>query len=159
MDPLQELYQLIDEEMTPPSLMAQDNPFAGTPADEDSEVVHPVIQQRQKVDTLRAKGVDVPDAYNQVYGQLDPSDTEAKRQLSSTFGRTEDDGKKNVLKTDKDAQFKSIAALDRELSDEVPVSADDVRTKSRSEVPTDLQQQEEYDYNWDVSYLQKYGRA
>ena len=159
MDPLQELYQLIDEEMAPPSLEAQDNPFAGTPADEDSEVVHPVIQQRKKVDALRGQGMDVPDAYNQVYGQLDPSDTEGKRQLSSTFGRTEDDGKKNVLKTDKDSEFKSIAAIDHEINSDQPVSADDVRTRTRGEVPSELQQQEEYDYNWDVSYLQKYGRA
>ena len=159
MDPLQELYQLIDEEMAPPSLMAQDNPFAGTPADEDSEVVHPVIQQRQKVDALRSKGVDVPDAYNQVYGKLDPSDTEGKRTLAATYGRYEDDGKKNVLKSDPNAEFKSIAALDKEMTDQTAVSADDVRTRTSGEVPTDLQQQEEYDYNWDVAYLQKYGRA
>ena len=164
MDPLQELWDLLEDI---PPLQAAPTPFVGTPANNPFENEHPVTQQRRAVDMLRKQGVPAADAHQQVYGEVDLSDTEAKRNLATTMGRAQDDGNKNAVRIDMDADFPSIMAQDNELETKAnQTTVHDLRTPLNKQVPdavqdpeAGLQQQEEIDYNWDVAYLQKYGRA
>jgi hypothetical protein len=164
MDPLQELWDLLEDI---PPLQAAPTPFIGTPENNPMETEHPVTQQRRAVDTLRKQGVPAADAHQQVYGEVDLSDTEAKRNLATTMGRAQDDGNKKAVRIDMDADFPSIMAQDNKLEIAVnQTSVNDLRTPIDKQVPdavqdpeAGLQQQEEIDYNWDVAYLQKYGRA
>ena len=114
-------------------------------------------------------------AHETVYGDLDLSDTEAKRDLATTLGRVQDDGNKKAVRVDMDAEFPSIMAQDQKLTIATnQTTVDDLRTPMPGQVPDVLQDpeagqqqqqqeevdlQEEVDYNWDVAYLQKYGRA
>ena len=164
MDPLQELWDLLEDI---PPLQAAPTPFVGTPENNPMETEHPVTQQRRAVDMLRKQGVPAADAHQQVYGEVDLSDTEAKRNLATTMGRAQDDGNKKAVRIDMDATFPSIMAQDNKLEIAVnQTSVHDLRTPMDKQVPdavqdpeAGLQQQEEMDYNWDVAYLQKYGRA
>ena len=164
MDPLQELWDLLEDI---PPLQAAPTPFVGTPANNPFENEHPVTQQRRAVDMLRKQGVPAADAHQQVYGEVDLSDTEAKRNLATTMGRAQDDGNRKAVRIDMDADFPSIMAQDNELEIKVnQTSVHDLRTPMDKQIPdalqdpeAGLQQQEEIDYNWDVAYLQKYGRA
>ena len=164
MDPLQELWDLLEDI---PPLQAAPTPFVGTPENNPMETEHPVTQQRRAVDMLRKQGVPAADAHQQVYGEVDLSDTEAKRNLATTMGRAQDDGNKKAVRIDMDATFPSIMAQDNKLEIAVnQTSVNDLRTPIDRQVPdavqdpeAGLQQQEEMDYNWDVAYLQKYGRA
>ena len=164
MDPLQELWDLLEDI---PPLQAAPTPFVGTPENNPMQTDHPVTQQRRAVDMLRKQGVPAADAHQQVYGEVDLSDTEAKRNLATTMGRAQDDGNKKAVRIDMDATFPSIMAQDNKLEIAVnQTSVNDLRTPIDRQVPdavqdpeAGLQQQEEMDYNWDVAYLQKYGRA
>ena len=164
MDPLQELWDLLEDI---PPLQAAPTPFVGTPENNPMQTDHPVTQQRRAVDMLRKQGVPAADAHQQVYGEVDLSDTEAKRNLATTMGRAQDDGNKKAVRIDMDATFPSIMAQDNKLEIAVnQTSVHDLRTPMDKQVPdavqdpeAGLQQQEEMDYNWDVAYLQKYGRA
>ena len=164
MDPLQELWDLLEDI---PPLQAAPTPFVGTPENNPMETEHPVTQQRRAVDMLRKQGVPAADAHQQVYGEVDLSDTEAKRNLATTMGRAQDDGNKKAVRIDMDADHPSIMAQDNKLEVTVnQTSVHDLRTPMDKQVPdavqdpeAGLQQQEEIDYNWDVAYLQKYGRA
>ena len=167
MDPLQSLWDLADKELceAAPPLQAAPTPFMGTSMTQDNE--HPVTQQRRAVDLLRKQGVPPEDAHQQVYGEIDLSDTQAKRDMASTFGRVQDDGNKKAVRIDHDHQHPSILAQDDGLEAMVnQTTVNDLRTPINRQVPdavqdpeAGLQQQEEYDYNLDVAYLQKYGRA
>ena len=69
-----------------------------------------------------------------------------------------------------DSDTPSIMAMDAKASLTVnQTTVNDLRTPLSKQVPdaiqpedagiSQLEQQEEVDYNWDVAYLQKYGRA
>lgn len=173
MDPLQELWDLLEEV---PALQAAPTPFMGNPQNNPMEMDHPVTQQRRAVDGLRKQGLPAPEAHEQVYGEVDLSDTDAKRSMAQTLGRAQDDGNRGAVRVDMDAQYPSIMANDMKagiMTNQTTV--DDIRTPMSKQVPDivqtpddgfDPQQQqeqvdfqEELDYNWDVAYLQKYGRA
>ena len=170
MDALQELFDLVDRELredTPP-LQAAPTPFMGTPMMQDNE--HPVTQQRRAVDMLRKQGLPPEMAHQQVYGDIDLSDTQAKRDMASTFGRVQDDGNRKAVRIDHDHKHPSIMAQDDGLEAMVnQTTVNDLRTPLNKQVPdaiqdpnaeaTPVENQEEYDYNLDVAYLQKYGRA
>ena len=170
MDALQELFDLVDRELredTPP-LQAAPTPFMGTPMMQDNE--HPVTQQRRAVDMLRKQGLPPELAHQTVYGEIDLSDTQAKRDMASTFGRVQDDGNKKAVRIDHDHKHPSIMAQDDGLEAMVnQTTVNDLRTPLNKQVPdalqdpnaeaTPVENQEEYDYNLDVAYLQKYGRA
>ena len=167
MDPLQELWDLLENV---PALQAAPTPFVGTPENNEFETEHPVTQQRRAVDTLRKQGVPAALAHETVYGEVDLSDTEAKRDLATTMGRVQDDGNKKAVRVDTDAQFPSVMANDQKLTMATnQTTVNDLRTPMQKQVPDFLQdpdagqqpveQQEQIDYNWDVAYLQKYGRA
>ena len=173
MDPLQELWDLLEDN----PMQAAPTPFIGTPENNPMETEHPVTQQRRAVDLARQQGMAPAEAHETVYGEIDLSDTEAKRNLATTMGRVQDDGNKNSVRIDMDADFPSIMAKDRKVeivSNQTTVT--DLRTPHNKQVPDALQdpekqspnaaaqdapveQHEEVDYNWDVAYLQKYGRA
>ena len=171
MDPLQELWDLLEEI---PPLQAAPTPFVGTPENNTFETEDPVTQQRRAIDTLRKQGMPAANAHETVYGDLDLSDTEAKRDLATTLGRVQDDGNKKAVRVDMDAEFPSIMAQDQKMTIATnQTTVDDLRTPMPGQVPDMLQDpeagqqqqqeevdlQEEVDYNWDVAYLQKYGRA
>jgi len=170
MDPLQSLWDLADKELTEGAaapLQAAPTPFMGTPMTQDTD--HPVTQQRRAVDELRKQGVPPEMAHQSVYGEIDLSDTQAKRDISSTFGRVQDDGNKKAVRIDHDHKHPSIMAQDDGLEAMVnQTTVNDLRTPIGKQVPDKVQDQksatpveteEEYDYNLDVAYLQKYGRA
>ena len=175
MDPLQELWDLLEEV---PALQAAPTPFVGSPENNTFDTEHPVTQQRRAVDQARQEGMPAALAHQEVYGEVDLSDTEAKRNLATTMGRVQDDGDKSAVRIDMDAQFPSIMAKDKKIelaTNQTTVT--DLRTPHNKQVPDLLQdpekqspnaaaqdappveQQEEVDYNFDVAYLQKYGRA
>jgi hypothetical protein len=174
MDPLQELWDLLEDV---PALQAAPTPFIGTPENNTFETEHPVTQQRRAIDMLRKQGMSAAQAHEAVYGEIDLSDTEAKRDLATTMGRVQDDGNKKGVRIDMDAQFPSIMANDQKMTMATnQTTVDDLRTPMNKQVPDIVQDpeagqqpeqpqmeevelQEEFDYNWDVAYLQKYGRA
>ena len=81
----------------------------------------------------------------------------------------QDDGNKRAVKVE--PEKKSIFARDAELEKTMDqVTRDDLRTPMNQQVPDseqtpvdqvaeELENEEEYDYNLDVDYLQKFGRA
>ena len=171
MDPLQELWSLYEAVMEKPPLQDEPSPTVDTPQDEDHE--HPVSQERRKVDMARAAGMEPEQAHETVYGEVDTGDAASKAQLAATLGRVQNDGGKKGIKIEKDKDFKSLLARDDELEQKDAVTPDDMRTPQQKEVPNMLQsphgmentvgEQVEildvWDYNDDVAYLQKFGRA
>jgi len=139
----------------------------GTPTGDYSD--HPVINDRKKVDAARLAGLTPEEAHEAIYGEIDTSDVDAKAKFAGTMGRVQDDGGKKAIKIEKDAEFKSLLAKDDELEQQVQQTTPaDMGTPIDKQVPNKLQQpddrvaltqQEETDYNEDVAYLQKYGRA
>ena len=124
---------------------------------------HPVIQDKNKVDTLRMAGMSAPEAHEKVKGPVDLGDPESKADLAKTLGRTQQDGGRKAVYVDKDAEHLSLLAKDEEMEEKV--TKNDLRTTQGKEVPDALEEpekvdkNEEYDYNEDVAYLQKFGRA
>ena len=169
MDPLQQLWDLYEEMrgVPKPPLTEPEESGMGTPTGNYED--HPVINDRKKVDALRLQGMSPEEAHQMVYGDLDTSDVDAKGKFASTLGRVQDDNGKKGIKIDKDAEFKSLLAKDDELEKQVQQTTPaDMATPIDKQVPDKLQQpddrvaltqQEEVDYNDDVAYLQKYGRA
>lgn len=169
MDPLQQLWDLYEEMrgVPKPPLREPEESAIDTPqGDYDS---NPIINDRKQVDMMRVSGLSPEEAHEKIYGELDTSDVEAKKNLATTLGRVQDDGNKGNVKIEKDAEFKSLLARDDEEERETKeVTPSDLSTPRRKQVPDQLQQpddrtaltqQEEVDYNDDVAYLQKYGRA
>ena len=161
MEPLQELFDLYEATMAKPELKEPGSAAIGSPnADYDD---HPVIQDKNKVDTLRAAGLNAVDAHEKVKGEVDTSDTESKAELAKTLGRTQQDGNRKSVFVDKDAEHKSLFAKDEEMEEKI--TKNDMKTSYGQEVPDALEEpesidkNEEYDYNADVAYLQKFGRA
>ena len=165
MDYLQELWDLYESAVgqPKPELQEPSDPSVGSP--NEGNIEHPVIQSRKKVDALRLTGQSATDAHQAVHGDVDLSNIDAKGQLAATLGRTQQDGNKRGVYVDKDSDHKSILAKDEEIQQKVTqVSKDDLRTPQNKETPDALQEpevdvKEDLDYNDDVAYLQKYGRA
>ena len=108
-----------------------------------------------------------------VFGEVDTGDSNAKAQLASTLARVQNDGGRKGVTVEKDSPTLSILAKYDELEKKDAVTPDDMRTPNNKEVPNALQAPEGqevtvgeqvdivdvWDYNDDVNYLQKYGRA
>ena len=157
MDPLQELWDLYEEVMEKPPLAQEDPSAMGTPTVGGDQ--HPVIQQRKQVDDLRAAGMDDYDAHQQVYGEVDLADPESKSKLAATLHRIQTDDEKRGVNVDKDATHKSLFAKEKEAEENNEVTGQDLKTPMPGQVPDALETQQEDWYNFDVSYLQTYGRA
>ena len=67
MDPLQELWDLLEEV---PALQAAPTPFVGNPQNNPMEMDHPVTQQRRAIDLYRKQGMPAPEAHEKVYGEI-----------------------------------------------------------------------------------------
>tara|TARA_R110002012_G_scaffold218512_1_gene389849 strand:+ start:317 stop:811 length:495 start_codon:yes stop_codon:yes gene_type:complete len=164
MDPLIPLYELFDEMRVQPKPEMQ---TAGSPVEspiqQDGDYEHPVITQRDTVDKLRIQGAEPEDAHQEVYGEIDTGDVDSKAQYASTLGRLRADQDKKGIRVDKDGE--SLLAKEREL--EKRVTDEKLKTPINKEIdsvevsapPQELNAFEEFDYNEDVRYLQKYGRA
>ena len=159
MDNLQELWDLYEMDVQDkPELQPDPEPSAiGTPQTGDNE--HPVIQQRKQVDDLRQQGATDTEAHQQVHGEIDLANPQSKAELAATLARIQQDDEKRGVKTDKDADFKSLLARDKEAENNNDVTPEDLKTPQAQEVPDELENQQEDWYNFDVAYLQQYGRA
>ena len=159
MDHLEKLWELFDEMnvVEKPPLEQEEPSAMGTPTEGGEE--HPVIQQRKQVDDLRAQGMSDTDAHQEVYGEVDLSNQESKAQLAATLHRIQTDSEKRGVKVDKTADFPSLFAREKEAESDSDVTPEDMKTPMAQEVPDGLEQQQEEWYNFDVSYLQRYGRA
>ena len=165
MDPLQKLYDLYEVEMRP-QLQEPMSPTVSTPQRDDHQ--HPVIQQRNEVDSHREGGAEVADAHELVHGAVDTADVDSKAKFAATLSRVQNGKDKKGITIEKDAEFKSLLAKDAAIEKNLDqVTPDDLKTPMSQQIP-DTQQQdepeafdkmEEYDYNLDVAYLQQYGRA
>ena len=163
MEPLQELFDLYEAMVGQPKPPLKDEgmPAIGTPnfAKED-----PVIQDRKKVDKLRLGGMSAPDAHEQIHGEVDTSDPLQKSKLAATLARTQEDGGRNNVFVDKDAEKPSLFAQDEKIQQDANTATKrDMKTPSSKEMPDALDPpqvdtQEEMDYNEDVEYILKYGR-
>ena len=159
MDHLQQLWELYDEMnvVEKPPLEQEEPSAMGTPVQGGEE--HPVIQQRRQVDDLRAQGMSDTDAHQEVYGEVDLANPESKAQLAATLHRIQTDAEKRGIEVDKNSNFKSLFAREKEAESDSDVTPEDMKTPMAQEVPDGLEQQQEEWYNFDVSYLQRYGRA
>ena len=119
------------------------------------------LEQRKKVDDAIAAGLSPEDAHQQAHGEVDTADTKSKSDFASTLGRVQNATDKKGVYVEPGST--SLLARDEEMSKTMDkVTPDDLRTPQPKEVPDQLQsldKQEDYDYNLDVAYLQKYGRA
>jgi hypothetical protein len=175
MDPLKELWALYEAVMEKPQLQVDPPSQIGTPGDtpEDEENEHPVIRDRRKVDIARAMGMNPEDAHEKVYGEVDLGDDASKRELATTLGRVQNDGNIEKIPIDKNARHPSIYAQDYEIERRAAINSDNLRSEIPKEIPNDLREPQQetetvgemvdiakvWDYNDDVAYLQKYGRA
>lgn len=135
----------------------------------DGNYDHPVAMKRAAIDAEMHQGSNPVEAHQEIHGDVDLGDTTSKRHLASTLGRVQDETTKRkvLVEPEKGSILARDVALEKEFDQ---TTHDDLRTPMRGEVPDRLQTpadqfseevevQEEYDYNDDVSYLQKYGRA
>lgn len=173
MDPLNELWELWEGLQQKPELEMGANAMMGGPNSQDpikgqsdASGEHPVSVMRKKVDAARAAGVPTSKAHETVHGEVDLADVTQKANLAGTFARVQNDGNRNMVTVDKDSPQPSIMAQDLELEKQDSVSPEDMKTKlpmQDTQEPfqqaEELEIKEEIDYNLDVQYLQKYGRA
>jgi len=157
--PLRELFELFDAMNVvdqPP--LEQEMP-SSVEGPNQGEYEHPVIQQRKEVDELRANGMSDTDAHQQVYGEIRLDDSDSKSKMAATLARIQTDDNKRGIQVDKDPNFQSLLAREKAAQEVNQVTPDDLRTPKNQEIPDELENQQEDWYNFDVSYLQKYGRA
>ncbi len=171
-EPLEELFDLFEAEvMNPPQPKPSVNtePSSAYEGPNNDDYQHPVIRKRNMVDAAREGGMNAADAHQSVHGDVNLSDSSSKSEFAATLGRVQDDNDKRDVTIEKDKN--SILAQDSKLEAQADqVTRDDLRSPMRQQVPDKLQtppeevaeeleKDEDYDYNLDVAYLQKYGRA
>lgn len=120
---------------------------------------HPVIQQRMQVDQLRQQGVPDEDAHQQVHGEVDLADAQSKADFAATLARIQQDSEKRGIRIDDSTTFMSLLARTKQQEKQDAVTPQDLKSPKDQEVPDELEMQQEECYNFDVMYLQTYGRA
>ena len=162
-DPLAELWDLYEEVMPKPDLgMPEPSSYAGPNRGKEK---HPVTQQKDDINVKIKQGAKPEDAHQEVYGEVDTSDVQSKGKLAATLGRIQDDGLVSGVKLEPDKG--SILSRDAKVEAELDqVTDDDLKTPMNQQVPDRNQppqdqvaEETEMDYNEDVAFLQKYGRA
>ena len=113
------------------------------------------VQSEQQVQETAERGA----VQGHPHGEVDLADAQSKADLAATLARIQQDAEKRGINIDKDSEFKSLLARDKEMESQDPVTAADLKTPIETEVPDELEQQQEECYNEDVMYLQQYGRA
>ena len=168
-DPLEELWDLVEEMNVMPKPDLSAPPPSNYESPHKGMFEHPVTKQKNEIDSLIAQGMDPAKAHQAVHGDIDPGDIQSKGQLAATLGRIQDDGIVNGIKPD--PERRSILSKESEFEKKQDaVTHDDLRTPMNQQVPDDQQTpqdqvaeelniSDDYDYNEDVSYLQKFGRA
>ena len=175
---LSDLFELFDadqmQRMEKPQLQDEDpSAMVSTPmqSDPNQGLQHPVIQQRQMVDNLRAKGMGALDAHQSVHGPGDLGNVQSKAQIASTLGRVQKDGTEHGIQYERDGDFRSVMTTDADIEVKLDqVSHNDMRSDFNQQIPDKFQTpqqqmesldtQEEIDYTeFDVAYLQQFGRA
>jgi len=171
---LEELYNLWEDEqirglsMAPkPEIANADPAHIGGPNQDN--INHPIIKRRNQLDSLRAQGMDPVSAHQAIHGEVDPASTESKADFAASLGRIQDDGNRNAvtLQPEKGSILSRDAEVEKKLNQ---TTHDDLRTPMNQQIPDkeqtpgeqvaeELDLQEDYDYNLDVAYLQKFGRA
>ena len=170
MEELQELFDLYEAELNRVPKPDISNEFpSGYQGPASGQYEHPITQRRNQIGDLMGTGMNPVQAHQQVYGEINTGDIESKAALAATLGRVSDDGSTSSVKVEKEKG--SILALDAELEKvQDQVTRDDLRTPMNQQVPDnqqtpanqvaeELENDEEYDYNMDVAYLQTFGRA
>ena len=157
--PLNELFELYDAMNVVDQPPLEQETSATVEGPNMGEYESPVIQQRKKVDELRANGVPDTDAHQKVHGMVDLADPDSKSKLAATLARIQTDDNKRGIQVDTDTEFQSLLAREKAAQEVSQVSPDDLRTAKNQEVPDQLETQAEEWYNFDLMYLQKYGRA
>ena len=134
----------------------------GTPGELNPDI-HPIDAQRRQIDMAIQSGADPTMAHQQVMGDVNLGDTDSKADFASTLGRVQQNSAKKGININPASQ--SLLAQDSRLEQEKygqpgPDTDDALRTPVRQQTPSEpLTTMEEVDYNDDVAYLQKYGRA
>jgi len=165
MDPLQKLWELYDDTLVqdkPQLNAAPSETMVGSPNEDTFD--HPVIQMRSAVDKQRLANIPTTQAHEKVYGEVNLADVEQKSGMAATLGRVQNDGKRSAVRIEQDAAVPSILAVDDQFEKDIEQgTVDTYKSPNRQEEPGSespaLTQEEEYDYNLDVAYLQKFGRA
>lgn len=176
---LSDLFELFDadqmQRMEKPQLQDEDpsalvgGPQQSTP---DQGLQHPVIQQRQMVDNMRARGMGALDAHQSVHGPGDLGDVNSKAKVAATLGRVQKDGTEHGIQYERGDEFRSVMTTDADIEVKLDqVSRNDMRSDFNQQIPDkyqtpqqqqmeELDTQEEIDYTeFDVAYLQQFGRA
>ena len=165
---LKELFDLYELEMQAKPAI-QDSAPSNYEGPNKDNFQHPVTKRTNEIDSLIAQGENPIKAHHAVYGDTDTSDVQSKAALAATLGRIQDDGLNKGVNIEKGKG--SILAKDAEIEKQQnQVTRNDLRTPMNQEVPDNeqtpaeqvaeqLENVEEYDYNEDVAYLQKFGRA
>ena len=161
MDNLKPLWDLY-EAMMASSKQKQAETSAPIGSPNEGNFDHPVIQKRAQMDRLRAAGMKATDAHEKVHGEVNLSDVTRKADMASSLGRIQNDGGRNNVNPDDD-EAQSVYARDLELEKMAKGNPETLKTKVPLEVGEPVAEavelSEEFDYNNDVAYLQKYGRA
>ena len=168
-DPLAELWDLAEELNVQPKPQLNTDFSAAYEGPNAGDIDHPVARKRQALDAEMEQGNDPIESHQSVHGEVDLGDTTSKRQLAGTLGRIQDERSKNGIRIEPEKG--SLLARDAEIEMKMDQTThDDLRTPIRGQVPDRLQTPAdevaeevntgvEYDYNEDVAYLQKFGRA
>jgi len=156
-EPLKELFDLYEAEMQMPPM---EQPEGAPPSSEDN--MHPVAKENKALKDALNSGMGGVEAHENVFGKVNVGDVESKSKLASSLGTAEsqrvhagalpEPGSDSLFAQ----EFKDSSSLDH-------VTDQDLRSPVRQQIPDAEQQavetQEEIDYNDDVAYLRKYGRA
>ena len=168
-DPLEALWDLEEELNVQPKPQLNTDFSAAYEGPNAGDIDHPVARKRQALDAEMEQGNDPIESHQSVHGEVDLGDTTSKRQLAGTLGRIQDERTKNGIRIEPEKG--SLLARDAEIEMKMDQTThDDLRTPIRGQVPDRLQTPAdevaeevntgvEYDYNEDVAYLQKFGRA
>lgn len=167
-DPLEALWDLSEEMNVVPKPQLQSD-FSQVQGPNTGNFEHPVAMKRMAMDAEMHQGSNPIDAHTQIHGDVDLGDTTSKRQLAGSLGRVQDETQKNgiTLEIEKGSILSRDAQIEKQMNQ---TTHDDLRTPVRGQVPDKLQTpadevaeevdtSDTYDYNEDVAYLQKFGRA
>lgn len=167
MEPLKDLFDLYEQELRKakpkPPLQPEAPATLDTPYEGDV-MQNPVVKQRMKIDQLERQGMAPEEAFQSVMGPVNLADTESKAQLAATQARFEKQSQRGNVHPDPNSGS-IFAKLEKKQKDDVSTQAD-LKTPKDAEVPDIVQKVTEEvdissdsDYNDDVAYLRKYGRA
>lgn len=167
MEPLKELFDLYEQEARKPRPkppLLPENPATMDTPYEGDVMQNPVVQVKMQIDKLERSGMSPEDAFQTVKGPLNLADPEYKAQLAAVQARHEKSSQRGNVHPDPNSG--SIFSKTELSKEKDVVTSTDSKTPSDMEDPDVVQKYTEevditgeFDYNDDVEYLRKYGRA